>query len=73
MNVVINDDNNMYNNLISESERVDHIKITLAKTSIAFKLTYVNSRFNTNRARIIREGAHITKINKDLTRVNAIF
>ena len=44
----------------------------LAKTSIAFKLTRVNSRFDVSRARIIRENTHITKINKNLIRVNAI-
>ena len=43
INVVIDDDDNMYNNLINEDEGVDHAKITLAKTLIAFELTRVNS------------------------------
>ena len=57
---------------MNEDEEIDHIKITLAKASIAFKLTYINSRFNANRVKIIREDTHITKTNEDLIRVNAI-
>ena len=72
-NVVIDDNNNTHNNLISESEGVNHAKITLAKTSIAFELTCVNSRLDAIRARITRENTHIMKTNEDLTRVNVIF
>ena len=43
-----------------------------AKISIAFELTRVNSRFDINRAKIIRENTHIMKINENLIRVNAI-
>ena len=44
-----------------------------AKTLIAFELTRINSRFNVNRVKIIRENAYIIKINKNLIRVNIIF
>ena len=72
MNVIIDDDNNTYNNLINESEGIDHVKMIFAKISIAFELTRINSRFNVNRVKIIRENTYIIKINKDLIRVNAI-
>ena len=72
-NIIIDDDNNTHNNLINENEKIDHVKITPAKISIAFKLTRINSRFDANRARIIRENTHIIKISENLTRVNAIF
>ena len=72
-NVIIDDDDNTYNNLINESEEINHAKMIFIKTSIAFELTRVNSRFNVNRARIIRENIYTMKINKDLTRVNVIF
>ena len=71
-NVAIDGDDNTYNNLIDESEKIDYIKITLAKISIAFKLTRINSRFDINRVKVIREDTHITKINENLTRVNVI-
>ena len=71
-NVVIDDNNNIYNNLINENEEIDYVKIIFAKISIAFKLTRINSRFDINRARIIREDIYIAKINEDLTRVNVI-
>ena len=57
---------------MNENEGVDYVKMTFAKTSITFKLMRVNSRLNINRVKIIRENTHIMKINKDLTRVNAI-
>ena len=72
VNIIIDDDNNTHNNLMNKNEKVDHVKITSAKTSIAFKLTRVNSRFDANRAKIIHENTYITKINENLTRVNAI-
>ena len=58
---------------MNENEEIDHAKMTFAKTSIAFKLTRVNSRLDANRAKIIRENTYITKINENLTRVNVIF
>ena len=72
MNVVINNDNNIYNSLMSGGEEINYAKMTFAKVSIAFKLTRVNLRLDIIRARIIRENTHIMKTNEDLTRVNAI-
>ena len=73
MNVIIDNNNNTHNNLISENKGINYVKMIFAKISIAFKLTRVNSRFDINRARIIRENTHIIKINENLTRVNVIF
>ena len=71
-NVVIDDDNNTHNNLISESEKIDHAKMIFAKTLIAFELMRVNSRFDISRVKVIYKNTHIAKINKNLTRINAI-
>ena len=73
VNVIIDDNNNTHNNLISEGEGIDYIKIILARTSVAFELTYINSRFDVNRVRIIREDTYIMKTSGDLISVNAIF
>ena len=71
-NVVIDGDNNTHNNLMNENEGIDYIKITFARILIAFELTRINSRLDISRARVIREGTHITKINENLINVNII-
>ena len=63
----------MYNNLINENEEIDYAEMIFVKTSIAFELMRINSRFDIGRAKVIREDTYITKINKDLIRVNVIF
>ena len=73
MNVIIDDDDNTHNNLISENEEIDYAKMIFVKILITFELTHINSRLDISHAKVIREDTHITKINKDLIRVNAIF
>ena len=72
-NVIIDDDDNTHNNLINKNEKINYAEMIFMKTSIAFKLTRVNSRLNINRVKITRENTHIIKTNEDLTRVNVIF
>ena len=57
---------------MSENEKIDHAKMIFAKTLIAFKLMRINSRFDIDRAKVIRENTHIMEINENLIRVNAI-
>ena len=58
---------------MNENEKIDHAKITPAKTSITFELTRINSRLDINHAKIIHENTHTAKTNENLTRINAIF